>query len=103
MEAVTQKNAALVEETTAALGAVDRQVEELADVAAFFSGGRRFAATPKTTARTLQGDLAARVEAPGETGAVAPQAGQGHAAVARKPYRPRRQAVAGSDENWESF
>lgn len=101
MEAVTQKNAALVEETTAALGAVDRQVEELADVAAFFSGGRRFAAMPKTAAKALQADLAARVEATGA--AEAPRADQGRAAVARKPYRPRRQATTGSDENWNSF
>jgi methyl-accepting chemotaxis protein len=61
MEAVTQKNAALVEETGAALGAVDRQVEELAGVAAFFNGAQRSAAVPGREARTLQAGLAARV------------------------------------------
>jgi len=39
MEVVTQKNASLVEETTASLGAVDKQVERLMRVVAFFRGG----------------------------------------------------------------
>src|SRR6185295_17880977 len=38
LENVTQRNAALVEESTAALGAVDNQVNELALVAGFFGG-----------------------------------------------------------------
>jgi len=39
METVTQKNASLVEETTATIGSVDDQVESVADVSAFFNGG----------------------------------------------------------------
>jgi hypothetical protein len=36
---VPQKNASLVEETTATIGSVDDQVESVADVTAFFNGG----------------------------------------------------------------
>jgi len=103
MEAVTQKNAALVEETTAALGAVDRQVEDLAGVAAFFSGDRRTVTAPKATARRLQTDLKSRVDLPAGTGAEVPPAQQSDPRGERKPYRPRRRATAGSDENWDSF
>ena len=39
METVTQKNASLVEETTATIGSVDDQVESVADVTAFFNAG----------------------------------------------------------------
>jgi len=39
METVTQKNASLVEETTATIGSVDDQVESVADVSAFFISG----------------------------------------------------------------
>jgi methyl-accepting chemotaxis protein len=39
METVTQKNASLVEETTATIGSVDDQVESVADVSEFFHGG----------------------------------------------------------------
>src|SRR5262245_50356802 len=76
MEAVTQKNAALVEETTAALGAVDRQVEELANVAAFFSGGHRSAAAAARAARGLQAGLATHFETPADDAS--------HAASARR-------------------
>jgi methyl-accepting chemotaxis protein len=40
MEAVTQKNAQLVEESSAALSSVDQQAEELATLVKFFSNGR---------------------------------------------------------------
>jgi methyl-accepting chemotaxis protein len=39
MEAVTQKNASLVEETTATIASVDEQVDTVVDVAGFFTGG----------------------------------------------------------------
>ena len=39
METVTQKNAAMVEESNAALNAVDKQVEVLLKVIGFFHGG----------------------------------------------------------------
>jgi methyl-accepting chemotaxis protein len=41
MEAVTQKNAQLVEESSAALASVDQQAEELATLVKFFSVGER--------------------------------------------------------------
>ena len=39
MEAVTQKNASLVEETTATIASVDEQVDTVVEVAGFFTGG----------------------------------------------------------------
>lgn len=101
MESVTQKNASLVEETSASLNAVDRQVEELAAVAAFFTGGSgRAAAGP--AARTLQADLAARLNRAGiAPPAMAPAAEPGDD-KGQDAHRPRRQA-AGSDEDWSNF
>jgi methyl-accepting chemotaxis protein len=40
MEAVTQKNAQLVEESSAALTSVDQQAEQLATLVKFFSSGQ---------------------------------------------------------------
>ncbi|HET6278019.1 MAG TPA: methyl-accepting chemotaxis protein [Candidatus Polarisedimenticolia bacterium] len=57
MEAVTQKNASLVEESTASLSAVDRQVDGMLEVVSFFNVGH-------AGVRDLQADLARRVGAP---------------------------------------
>jgi methyl-accepting chemotaxis protein len=51
MEAVTQKNASLVDETTASLGAVDKQVERLLKVISFFRGGGAQDTAPKAARR----------------------------------------------------
>ena len=102
LENVTQKNAALVEESTAALGAVDNQVNELALVAGFFGGAGASARSAGAGARTLQKSLPGRVGA--ATDAATPAAPAGAAGGREKlPYRPRRQARAASDSNWDSF
>ena len=54
MEAVTQKNASLVEESTASLSAVDRQVDGMLEVVSFFN-------VAHAGVRDLQADLAKRV------------------------------------------
>ncbi|MGH6629449.1 MAG: methyl-accepting chemotaxis protein, partial [Burkholderiales bacterium] len=98
LENVTQKNAALVEESTAALGAVDGQVNELAVVAGFFGGVRGSSRTASASAKALQSAL------PGRVGAVADTAEP--AAIAspdKTPYQPRRRAKAAGDNNWDSF
>jgi methyl-accepting chemotaxis protein len=102
LENVTQKNAALVEESTAALGAVDNQVNELALVAGFFGGAGASARSAGAGTRTLQKSLPGRVGA--ATDAATPAAPAGAAGGREKlPYRPRRQARAASDSNWDSF
>jgi methyl-accepting chemotaxis protein len=100
LESVTQKNAALVEETTAALGAVDAQVSELAGAAGFFQS-RGAAAAARTGARALQSALPGRVGGSAE-GAPPVESAAAPAATDKTPYRPRRQAKA-SDSNWDSF
>jgi methyl-accepting chemotaxis protein len=60
MEAVTQKNASLVEESTASLSAVDRQVDGMLEVVSFFN-------VAHAGVRDLQADLAKRIgAAPGK-------------------------------------
>ena len=101
LENVTQRNAALVEESTAALGAVDNQVNELALVAGFFGGVGTSARSAGAGARSLQKTLPARVGAAPEAAVpVAPAAATGENKL---PYRPRRQANAASDGIWDSF
>jgi methyl-accepting chemotaxis protein len=99
LENVTQKNAALVEETSAALGAVDAQVSELAGAAGFFAQGRGAAVTARTGARALQSALPGRVGGSPEGNELVESA---PTAEDKTPYRPRRQAKA-SDSNWDSF
>lgn len=55
LEGVTQKNASLVEESTASLNSVDRQVDEIMNVVSFFRLEER-------DARGIQSQLAQRVE-----------------------------------------
>ena len=101
LENVTQRNAALVEESTAALGAVDNQVNELALVAGFFGGVGTSALSAGAGARTLQKAL------PGRVGAASAAATPAEPAAAtgenKLPYQPRRPAKAASDSNWDSF
>jgi methyl-accepting chemotaxis protein len=60
METVTQKNAALVEESTASLNAVDQQIESLLEVVSFFSTGEE-AAARRRDARGVQERLDQRL------------------------------------------
>ncbi|MGH6930315.1 MAG: hypothetical protein ACREEV_18500, partial [Dongiaceae bacterium] len=57
IEAVTQKNASLVEESTASLAAVDRQVDGMLEVVSFFN-------VAHAGVRELQIDLARRMGEP---------------------------------------
>src|SRR5262245_3038003 len=98
MEAVTQKNAALVEETSASLNAVDRQVEELADVAAFFTGG---AAKTRAAARSLQADLSSRLERPEAAAAMETPRKAAASDAPPASYQPRR--AAGAADDWSNF
>jgi len=101
MENVTQKNAALVEESTAALSAVDGQVGELAAVAGFFARGRVDVSAVRASAKALQAALPTRVGAAMES--EAPASSAAPTVTDKTPYRPRRQASAASDSNWDSF
>jgi methyl-accepting chemotaxis protein len=47
METVTQKNASLVEETTATIASVDDQAETVVQVAGFFQNGDKAAGRPQ--------------------------------------------------------
>jgi methyl-accepting chemotaxis protein len=62
MEAMTQKNASLVDESTASLSAVDGQVENMMKVVSFFDVG-------EVGARGMQATLAERVSALSEPSA----------------------------------
>jgi methyl-accepting chemotaxis protein len=64
METVTQKNAAMVEESNAALNAVDRQIEGLLDVVGFFDIGQETRGR-RDDARNRQQDLAERISEAG--------------------------------------
>jgi methyl-accepting chemotaxis protein len=60
METVTQKNAALVEESTTSLNAVDQQIESLLEVVSFFSTGQD-TSERRTDARKVQEELDERL------------------------------------------
>jgi len=61
MEGVTQKNAALVEESTASVNSVDRQMEQLSRVVKYLRTGAEEASTPRPDARLLQAGLTQRI------------------------------------------
>jgi hypothetical protein len=64
MEGVTQKNAALVEESTASVNSVDRQMEQLSRVVKYLRTGAEAAAgEPRPEARALQEGLSQRLGA----------------------------------------
>jgi methyl-accepting chemotaxis protein len=87
MEAVTQKNASLVEESTASLAAVDRQVDGMLEVVSFFN-------VAHAGVRELQADLAKRMGArAGE-----PAAKPAPAAEPRPAAAPRAAA-----DRWKGF
>ena len=86
MEAVTQKNASLVEESTASLGAVDRQVDGMLEVVSFFN-------VAHAGVRELQADLAKRMSARPAEPAAKP------APAEPRPAVPPRAAA----DRWKGF
>ncbi|MFM9844862.1 MAG: methyl-accepting chemotaxis protein [Dongiaceae bacterium] len=102
MESVTQKNAALVEESTASLTSVDQQVEELTTIVSFFDNSRsRVIRRPAAgmSARKLQENLEARVDAGRPAGGKAP------ANTAETPtLAPTKKIMSqAGGSNWEEF
>jgi methyl-accepting chemotaxis protein len=90
MEAVTQKNASLVEESTASLSAVDRQVDGMLEVVSFFS-------VAHAGVRDLQADLAKRV---GAQSRPHPQAVEQAPAVDARPAAVQPRTAA---DRWKGF
>jgi methyl-accepting chemotaxis protein len=87
MEAVTQKNASLVEESTASLSAVDRQVDGMLEVVSFFNAAH-------AGVRELQADLAKRIGA-----RAAESVAKAASGTERRPAGPPRAA----GDRWEGF
>ena len=83
MEAVTQKNASLVEESTASLAAVDRQVDGMLEVVSFFNAAH-------AGVRELQADLAKRVATRPAEPAAKPAPAEPRAAVGKSRTPPER-------------
>jgi len=79
MEGVTQKNAALVEESTASVNSVDRQMEQLSQAVRYLRTGGEDA---KADARLLQEGLGQRVGA--ATADKAPASEQAESAPAKR-------------------
>jgi len=90
MEGVTQKNASLVEESTASLNSVDGQVDGLMNVVSFFRVGQ-------AGARVLQAGLAKRVRTVSHAPANAAAAPAASGATV-----PATPAIA-STGNWKGF
>jgi methyl-accepting chemotaxis protein len=86
MEAVTQKNASLVEESTASLSSVDRQVDGMLEVVSFFN-------VAHAGVRELQADLAKRMSARPAEPAAKP-------APAAEPRTPAPRTAA---DRWKGF
>ncbi len=109
MELVTQKNAALVEESTSSLTSVDAQVDSVARVISFFEAGAsalRRAARPQG-ARALQSQLPGRLstaidsgEIPGADTEAAPG---GDAQRPAAPVSRRTAGISKKQANWEEF
>jgi methyl-accepting chemotaxis protein len=96
IEQATQQNAALVEETTAALGSADNQVQAVTDVIGFFKSDAVVAAKPANTqspakgAKAVQAKLTAKV---GTKPGVSPTKSSGG----------KKMAATGTDDGWEEF
>ena len=95
IEQATQQNAALVEETTAALGSADNQVQSVTDVISFFKSDAAVMAKPANApasakgAKAVQAKLAAKVA----KSAVSPTKSSGGKKI----------AATGTDDGWEEF
>jgi methyl-accepting chemotaxis protein len=88
MEAVTQKNASLVEESTASLSAVDRQVDGMLEVVSFFN-------VAHAGVRDLQADLAKRMGARANEPGAKPAPETGH--------RPAGSKSRTTSDRWKGF
>jgi methyl-accepting chemotaxis protein len=100
METVTQKNASLVDESTASLASVDQQAEQMLRLISFFKTESRVLvpATPapaKAPAKALQTRLKREFPAPGPAQAAA-------APVPEKPVRRQPKAPA-TAVDWSEF
>ncbi|WP_404302020.1 methyl-accepting chemotaxis protein [Alicycliphilus denitrificans] len=107
LDQMTQQNAALVEESTAAAAAMHEQAQRLAQVVAVFNVGGHAVAAPRAAARPLATPAAAQPKA---QASVAPAVRTQVAKPAPKPAAvPARiastkaPAAAGADDDWESF
>jgi methyl-accepting chemotaxis protein len=91
IEQATQQNAALVEETTAALGSADNQVQAVTDVISFFKSDAVVTAKPANAptvakgAKVVQAKLAAKVAKPAQSSG------------------GKKVAATGTDDGWEEF
>jgi methyl-accepting chemotaxis protein len=104
MESVTQKNAALVEESTTSLTSVDAQVDGVARVISFFEAGAAALSEQRVQgARALQSKLPGRLaeEAPAGIEAEAPAA-EDAPQPAPAPVR-RAAGKASKPVNWDEF
>jgi hypothetical protein len=94
IEQATQQNAALVEETTAALGSADNQVQGVTDVISFFktdaAANPASRCAPGKGAKVVQAKLAAKVAT---KPAVSPTRSSGGKTL----------AATGTDDGWKEF
>ena len=116
LDQMTQQNAALVEESTAAAASMRDQAQHLADVIAVFNVGAMPTRAPAAPRRAVPPAPAARVAAspaPRQVAAPARTAKPAVAGPAKKTAAPApriaaapppvRKAAQGGDDDWESF
>ena len=116
LDQMTQQNAALVEESTAAAASMRDQAQHLADVIAVFNVGAMPARAPAAprraapAARVVASSAPRQVAAPARVGAGKSKpavAGPAKKAAAPAPRiaaaPPVRKAAQGGDDDWESF
>ena len=109
LDQMTQQNAALVEESSAAAAALHEQAQRLAQVVAVFNVGNGAVAAPRSPARVAPPAVApAPVKTPAATPARAPQAKPTPTKAAAKVSAPqiapaKTPAALDADGEWESF
>ncbi len=102
LDQMTQQNAALVEESSAAASAMHDQAQRLAQVVAVFNVGAGAVVAPRATQATPAMAAAPQVKAPARP-AVAKPAPKPAAAPAPRIAAAKTAATAGGDDEWESF
>ncbi len=95
-EQVTQQNAALVEQSTAALGSADQQVQNVTDVISFFKVEEIPAVVAANGARPAKGAKAVQAKLAVQVG-VKPRGGPA------KINGGKTLAATGTDDGWEEF
>jgi hypothetical protein len=111
LDQMTQQNAALVEESSAAALAMNDQAQRLADVVAVFNVGAGTTApraVPQPSAPAMKAPVPVVAKAPAALGGAAPQR---PAAVAAAPApakhapaaAPKAAVAQGGEDEWESF